>query len=107
MGILVLGLALIIAGSLAINFVELSKSLKLHDQIQWQALGSPQGTSFADLGKSIGVMSWVLAHGYEHSPSQEVRALGAADLAKAQMAKYSLLIGALCLPVGFILALFG
>jgi hypothetical protein len=105
--ILSLGMLLIIVGALSISFSDLCQSLKLNDEAQWKTLGTPIGISFTDLGKTIGVYSWVLGFGYEQSQNAEVVNLGKAALKKALFAKYTMMWGCIFLVLGFFLALFG
>ncbi len=105
--ILTLGMLLIVVGAVSISFPDLCRSLKLNDERQWNSLGAPNGLSFADLGKTIGVYTWVLGFGYERSPNPEVVNLGKAALKKALFAKYTMVWGCLFVAVGFFLAMFG
>ena len=98
---LILGMALILIGAVSISFPDLCRSLKVNDERQWKALGSPSGLSFTDLGKTIGVYSWVLNFGYEASHNTEITNLGKLALKKALFAKYTLLWGCLFLVLGF------
>lgn len=104
---IVLGFSLLAIGAVSINFVILSKLLQVHDKNQWSSLGSPQGRSFIDLGKTLGLFSWVLNRGYEQSVNEEIRRQGRVSRARAVFARYSLLVGVACLSLGFILALAG
>ncbi|WNO11172.1 hypothetical protein [Teredinibacter sp. KSP-S5-2] len=103
--VLVIGSVLIVVGAVSISFVSLAKTLEEHDKVQWLKLGSPRGTSFVDLGKTIGIFSWVLSRGFEASPSKKVQEQGKSDLTRALFAKYSMLVGVLCVFVGFALGL--
>lgn len=102
--ILTLGALLIVIGAVSMSFPKLCESLKLNDPEQWKTLGSPNGHSFADLGGTSGVFTWVLQHGYEKSQSSDVVKLGVTALRKARFAKYSLQLGVV---VGFVAVLFG
>lgn len=102
MTVLAIGALLIVIGILSISFPQLANSLKANDHQQWELLGSPPPYAFS---KTIGVFSWILSHGYEKSASEEVMTLGKKALVKALIAKYSLLMGAVLLAVGFALAL--
>jgi|SRR5690606_6076991 len=106
MVILSLGMLLIVVGALSISFSDLCQSLKLNDEGQWKTLGAPIGTSFTDLGKTIGVYSWVLGFGYEQSQNAEIVNLGKAALKKALFAKYTMMWGCIFVVLGFFLALF-
>jgi hypothetical protein len=105
--ILILGMLLIVVGAVSISFSDLCRSLKLNDESQWKILGAPVGISFTDLGKTIGVYSWVLGFGYEHSHNAEIVNLGKAALKRALFAKYTMMWGCIFLVLGFFLALFG
>lgn len=99
--LLPLGLMLIIAASLSISFPQLCHALQEEDHASWKRLGSPNGHAMADFGKSAGVFSWVLQHGYEASNSSQVARLGAQALHRALMAKYAMLAGVIMVVVGF------
>lgn len=105
--ILTLGVVLIVVGAVSISFSDLCRSLKLNDQNQWRVLGAPSGTSFIDLGKTIGVYSWVLGFGYEQSPNAEIVNLGKTALKRALFAKYTMAWGCLFVVSGFFMALLG
>jgi hypothetical protein len=104
--ILSLGLLLIIIGAVSISFADLCRALKLNDESQWKILGAPVGISVTDLGKTIGVYSWVLGFGYEQSQNTEIIHLGKAALKRALFAKYTMLWGCIFVVLGFFLALF-
>lgn len=104
---LILGAALILIGAVSISFPDLCRSLKVNDEPQWRALGSPMGLSFADMGKTLGVYSWVINFGYEKSANTEIVDLGKQAIKKALFAKYTLLWGCLFLVLGFFTAMFG
>lgn len=105
--ILSLGMLLIIVGAVSISFSDLCHALKLNDESQWKTLGAPIGVSFADLGKTIGVYSWVLGFGYEQSQNTDIINLGKAALKRALFAKHTMLWGCVFVSLGFFLALFG
>lgn len=107
MVILSLGMLLIVIGAVSISFSDLCRALKLNDESQWKMLGAPIGVSFADLGKTIGVYTWVLGFGYEQSRNQDVVNLGKAALKKALFAKYTMVWGCIFVVIGFFLALSG
>ena len=98
---------LIVAGAVSISFSDLCRSLKLNDESQWKILGAPIGLSFVDLGKTIGVYSWVLGFGYEQSQNAEIVTLGKAALKRALFAKYTMAWGCIFVVLGFSIALFG
>ncbi|ARU29222.1 hypothetical protein [Cellvibrio sp. PSBB006] len=105
--ILSIGMLLIVVGAVSISFSDLCCALKLNDESQWKTLGAPVGISFADLGKTIGVYSWVLGFGYEQSHNAEIVNLGKAALKKALFAKYTMMWGCIFVVLGFFLGLFG
>ncbi|MCB2386784.1 hypothetical protein [Thalassolituus alkanivorans] len=104
---ILIGSFLLIAGLLSINFEGLTQSLKEQDKAQWTKLGSPEGSSFIDLGKTLGMFSWVLNQGYESSESPEVKERGRSDFKKAIIARRLLLSGSSLLIIGFFAALTG
>jgi|GEM_PF-2035121 len=95
-----LGIVFIIIGAVLLRFPKLCNALKEHETAYWQNIGSPGGASFADMGRSAGLFSWVLNHGYEKS-HPTVAELGQQALIKATLAKYSMLIGIFLLAVSF------
>lgn len=105
--VLVLGSFLIIAGVLSIRFPDLSKALFQYDMAQWERLGSPDGYSFSDLGKTIGLYSWVLSYGYQNSQSEEVQILGTQARKRAKFAKYIMQTGVALIVIGFVASLSG
>jgi hypothetical protein len=105
--ILSLGMLLIIVGAVSISFSDLCRALRLNDETQWNRLGAPIGMSFTDLGKTIGVYTWVLGFGYERSQNAEINNLGKAALKRALFAKHTMVWGCVFVALGFFLALFG
>ena len=104
---LTLGLIFILIGVVSISFTELCRSLKENEQGLWRALGSPRGTSFFDLSKTISVYAWVLGGGYERSQCKDVVACGKQAYKRALFAKYTMMWGVLLLVSGFFLWLMG
>jgi len=99
---LAVGALLILVGVFNLSFPELIRTLKANDLPQWEALGSPPPYAFH---KTVGVVSWVLAHGYKNAFSAEIVHEGESALKKAVFAKYALITGVLCLVLGFIVTL--
>lgn len=107
MAILLLGAVVFLAGVMRINYPELCRALKAEDPQAWLTLGSPSGYSMTDMGKSIGVFSWVLARSYEASPSGEVRELGARAYRRAKLSRSLMLWGVAGIVGGALITLVG
>lgn len=107
MEILLIGMILIVVGVFSIQFKDLCSALESSDKSQWKLLGSPKGLSFADLGKTLGLYSWILDYGFDQSSDTKIVQQGRAAYRKALFAKYTLLWGCTFLVLGYGLSLFG
>ena len=105
MSILLLGAVVFLAGVIRIRYPELCRALKNEDPQAWETLGSPSGYSMTDMGKSIGVFSWVLAQSYEASSSREVREVGARAYKRARLSRSLMLWGVAGMVGGALLTL--
>ncbi len=107
MAVLLLGLVLLCVGAVSINYVSLCRSLEREDRIQWRTLGEPRGYGFSDMGKSIGVYSWLLEDGHKQCGSIRIQTLGERACQRARFTKYMLLSGVSLMVLGFGMALAG
>lgn len=105
MEVLVLGFICVLVGVAAIRYVDLSTALKEDEAFAWSILGGPAGYSFSDFGVTLGLFSWLLNQGYDHTDSDRVREEARKAVKRARFSKYALLTGVTLISVGFPLAL--
>ncbi len=96
----VVGFVLILGSALAIRFPDLASVLKEHDRPQWEKLGQPSGYGFADLGRSIGLLFWLLDAEYTNQPSTAVVEIVKKSQRRAVWVKYCFLLGAVAMLLG-------
>ncbi|MBE8715959.1 hypothetical protein [Cellvibrio polysaccharolyticus] len=106
MVVLVLGFFVLICGLLMMRNPELDRLLKKNDEAEWATVMRPSLSGYVNSFGIIPLFTWVLAHGYEKSASEQVRTVGSASLKRAMRAKYCMLVGVVLIATGFLLALF-
>lgn len=102
---LVLGCIFLALGVLQIRFPYLAEILKNSDPETWKRLGSPSGYSFADLGNTISLYSWILSKGFRDSASSDILEEGERSFVKARRAKYQMLAGLFLIVLGLLTVL--
>lgn len=105
MVILLIGMIVLGVGIAMSRNAELDRLLKAEDYDTWKRVMSPSEKGYVTTFGTIQLFSWVLAHGYENSSSQEIKLHGAKSLRRAKTARYLMLIGVLLLVAGFFMAL--
>ena len=100
MSFVIAGFVLILGAALAIRFPQLADALKIQAPAQWEQLGEPSGHGFADLGRSIGLLFWVLDKQYEALSDGSLMRLGRRAHVRARLIKYAVLLGATLMLAG-------
>lgn len=105
MVILLIGIIVLGVGIAMCRNPEVDRLLKSEDYATWKRVMNPSENGYVTTFGAIQLFSWVLAHGYDNSSSQEIKLHGAKILGRAKTARYLMLIGVLLLVSGFFMAL--
>ncbi len=100
--LLVLGVVLIVGSALAIRFTDLARVLKEYEPSHWERLGKPSGFGFADLGRSIGLLFWLLDGQYRNLSHAEVIRVAEKSRKRALWVKYLALLGVATVLLGLV-----
>ena len=105
MVVTVFGCLIFVVSVLQIRFPNLAALLKNAEPATWKCLGAPSGFSFADLGNTISLYSWVLSEKFLESDNREIVEEGKRAYIKARRVQYGLISGLVAMVVGLAMAL--
>lgn len=105
MFVAILGCLIFAFSVLQIRFPGLAALLKNSEPETWEAIGSPSGLSFADLGNTLSLFSWILSEKFLDSENSEILVEGKRAFAKARRVKCGLISGVAIAVTGFAIAL--
>ena len=101
----VLGCLILVVSVLQIRFPGLAVMLKNTEPEIWKSLGAPSGFSFADLGNTISLYTWILSKRFLDSDNPELVEAGKRAHAKARQVQYGLILGLIMMVAGVAVAL--
>ncbi|MFV8784461.1 hypothetical protein ACNKU7_18750 [Microbulbifer sp. SA54] len=101
----ILGCLIFAVSILQIRFPDLAVLLKSKDPATWEFLGAPSGFSFADLGNTLSLFSWVLSKKFLDSNNPDIVAEGQRAHIKARRVRYGLILGLVIMVAGLAMAL--
>ncbi|WP_295802206.1 hypothetical protein [uncultured Microbulbifer sp.] len=101
----IFGCLIFVVSILQIRFPNLAVLLKNEEPTTWRFLGAPSGFSFADLGNTLSLYSWVLSKKFLDSNNPEIVAEGKRAHIKARRVRYGLILGLIIMIAGLAMAL--
>ena len=103
--ITIFGCLIFLVSVLQIRFQNLAALLKNYEPATWKSLGAPSGFSFADLGNTIALYSWILSKKFLDSDNPEIIAEGERAHIKTRRIKYGLILGLAIMVTGLAVTL--
>lgn len=101
----ILGCVIFVVSVFQIRFPVFAILLKKAEPETWKYLGAPLGGSFADLGNTIALYSWILSKKFLDSGNPEIVEEGKRALVKARRVQFGLVLGLAAMVTGFTVAL--